>query len=119
WSVGANSSTRTPSAPTCARTVTGPSSSGVTLTVMTCSPVPAADRLKMGRASCVVNGTDAVGAAGAAAAVGTTGVAAFAGAAVASGAVACGASTVGATAGAVEVVAPDWVGAAGPLEAAA
>jgi hypothetical protein len=64
------------------------------------SPMPAAARLKMGRASCVVNGTDAAGAAAASVAE-------------------AGASTVGATAGAVGVVAADWVGAAGPPEAAA
>src|SRR5690554_5830772 len=62
-SFGANSSTRTPYGPTCARTVTGPRLSGGTLTVTTCWPDPAAARPKVGRAGWVMGGVVGAGAA--------------------------------------------------------
>ena len=60
-SVGANSSRRMPVALICARTTTGPRSSGVTLIDIVCSPGPAAARVNSGRATWLARGTRAAG----------------------------------------------------------
>ena len=60
----ANISTCMPCAPTWARTVTGPRASGLTLTVTTCVPAPAAASENRGAASCCVERRRAAGACG-------------------------------------------------------
>src|SRR6185312_730499 len=82
-SFGANSSIRIPWLPTCARTVTGPRLSGVTLRVTTCSPDAALVSATIGCESCVASG-GAGGAGGAA------------------GAGACAAATDGVPTGAID-----------------
>lgn len=119
-SVGANSSTRIPSAVTKARTVTGPNSSGATRTVIRCSPFEALARLNTGLYSWVASGTVGTDAAGAGGAVAAMGSDAGCGAdGCAAGTTGCRAAADGSVTGVAERGAPapgtggaGWVGAA-------